>query len=210
MGRAFGPSHRGHDEYPPAALDIRAQELKRIRLLPAASRRITRSQHGYANKLCVLLGLKEGREADAVVVVVDRDGERNKDRIEELNKGRDILQENGQPCAVGVAVELIEAWLLADEVGLRHGLGDDAIQRQPDPESLTSRDEKSEQNPKGRLQRIIEKALGDCPESIDFPAHYAAIAGAAKFETIEERCPAGFAPFSRQVRTLRQAEQNSK
>src|SRR5262245_4218891 len=57
------------------AIEIHVKELKHVRLLPGRSRKIGPSQSGYANKLRVLLGLKEGREADAVVAVVDRDGE---------------------------------------------------------------------------------------------------------------------------------------
>ena len=105
---------------PQVPVDIRAQRMSKIRLF---KKRIGRSGHGYANKLVALLALKEGREADAVIAVVDRDGERHDDRIAELNRGRDELRNAKKPCAVGVAIEMIEAWLLADEKALRSRLG---------------------------------------------------------------------------------------
>jgi hypothetical protein len=116
-----------------ADLEFRCEQFGKDRLFPRG-RQIGRSKYGYANKLRGLLALKEGREADAIVAVVDRDGERNTDRIGELNAGRDELQKANKPCAVGVAIEMIEAWLLADEKALCGALGDPDIERQPDPE----------------------------------------------------------------------------
>jgi len=168
----------------------------------AGACRMGRSMQGFANKLWGLLGLKEGREADAIVAVVDRDGKRHKDRIQELNKGRDELRKANKPCAVGVAIEMIEAWLLADEEALRTALNDPSIQRQPDPETLASRNENSEQNPKGRLQRLMERSLGGEIPQADFPACYAEIARNTSLSVLEQRCSEGFQPFAGQVREL--------
>src|SRR5206468_6047556 len=71
--------------------EVGTQILSKVRRFPESARRIGRSQYGYASKLRATLGLKEGREADAIVVVVDRDGKKNKDKIGELNKGREEL-----------------------------------------------------------------------------------------------------------------------
>ncbi len=60
-----------------------------------------RSQYGYASKIRAILGLKEGRQADAIVVVVDRDGKKNKDKIGELNKGREELRCGEEGCLRG-------------------------------------------------------------------------------------------------------------
>ena len=172
------------------------------RLFPKKDRRIGRSQHGFANRLVSILGLKEGREADAIVMVVDRDGVRNKDRIVELNKGRETLRQAKKPCAVGVAIEMIEAWLLADEIALRTALEEPTIQRQPDPEGLDSRDEQSDNNPKGRLERLMKKAIGrEIPRS-EFPDRYADIAQAVDIQVLENRCSKGFQPFAMQIREL--------
>lgn len=183
------------------AIEIRARELRKIRTFPRGPKRITHSEHGYSNKLRVVLGLDLGREADAIVVVVDRDGERNFDRIEELQKGRDELLATRKPCAVGVAIEMIEAWLLADEQALTQVLGT-TVPRQSDPESLSSRDEQSEQNPRGRLLHLIENTRGKLTTTGDFAALCAEIANAASIAVIETRCKEGFEPFARQVREM--------
>ncbi len=185
-----------------APVEFRAREIRKLRMFPESSRGIRPSQYGYARKLAALPGLREGREADAIVAVVDRDGKRHKDRIQELNKGRDELRNSNKPCAVGVAVEMIEAWLLADEEALRTALNDPSIQRQPDPETLASRNENSDQNPKGRLQRLMERSLGHELPQADFPGSYAEIAKNASLSTLEQRCSEGFQPFAGQVREL--------
>jgi Domain of unknown function (DUF4276) len=188
---------------PQTPIDIRAQKsTKKPRRFPESARRMGPSRYGYANRLRGLLALPEGREADAIVMVVDRDGDRHKDRIVELNKGREELKKANKPCAVGVAIEMIEAWLLADEKALRSCLEDHAIQRQPDPENLTGHDEASDHHPKGRLERLMALALGHDIPSSDFPFHYAAIALAAEVHVLEQRCPQGFQPFAAQVRAL--------
>jgi hypothetical protein len=188
---------------PEIVLDLRAQpSSKRPRRFPESVRKMGRSRYGYANRLRGLLGLNEGRAADAIVMVVDRDGQRHQDRIDDLNKGRRELKQESKPCAVGVAIEMIEAWLLADEKALRTALEDPGIQRQPDPESLTARDEASDAHAKGRLQRLMEQALGRTIPKSDFPIHYAAIAEAAAIEVLRQRCSEGFQPFAEQVREL--------
>jgi hypothetical protein len=180
---------------PELPIDVRAQQIsKKPRLFPASARRMGRSQYGYANRLWGLLGLKEGRDADAIVAVVDRDGKQNKDRIEELNKGRQELSSENKACAVGVAIEMIEAWLLADEKALRDALSDATMQRQPDPESL--------KDPKGKLREILTGAVSREIQTGDFPDHYAAIAKAVAVAVLEQRCPEGFGPFAEQVRAL--------
>jgi Domain of unknown function (DUF4276) len=182
-------------------VELKAKILGKVRRFPDSSRRMGRSQYGYANKLRATLGLKEGREADAIVAVVDRDGKENKDKIVELNKGRNELRQENKTCAVGLAIETIEAWLLADENALRSALGAPAIQRQPDPETLAGHDNDSEQHPKGRLQRLIAQTQSH-GIPCDFTAHYANIARNLATQVLEKRCSEGFRPFAFQVREL--------
>ena len=94
----------------------------------------------------------------------------------------------------------IEAWLLADERALRTATGDNSIQRQPAPESLASRDKRSMNNAKYRLQQFISKAR---PADATLSKVYADIALAADLGTLAERCPKGFAPFADDVRRLK-------
>jgi Domain of unknown function (DUF4276) len=190
------------DVAPETPVEVGTQILGKVRRFPEGARRMGRSQYGYAGKIRATLGLKEGREADAIVVVVDRDGKKNKDKIVELNKGREELRQENKACAVGIAIEMIEAWLLADEKALRTALGHRAIARLPDPESLTAHDKADNDHPKGRLARLMTTALGGEIPHGDFPGHYAAIARESAISVLEERCPAGFRPFAEQVRDL--------
>lgn len=147
------------------------------------------------------MGLAVGREAKAIVAVSDRDGKENSDRIEGLNEGREYVARSRKPCAVGVAIETIEAWLLADEQALREGLENPAISRQKDPESLTSRDETSANSPKGCLNQLIDESQEGAASS-DYPELYAAIARAIDLDVLIKRCPEGFVPFAAQVKEM--------
>ena len=142
-----------------------------------------------------------GRQVDAIVAVVDRDGARNRSRAEQLGKGRESVRRQKLSCAVGLSVETLEATLLADETALRAALDDPSIECQPDPEKLVSRVEQSDANPKGRLQRLIAAS----PVGLhgqDFTAIYAEIARHARLAVLEERCPNGFGGFALQVREI--------
>jgi hypothetical protein len=96
---------------------------------------------------------------------------------------------------------MLEAALLADETALRIAIGEPSIECQPDPESLVSRDEQSDKNPKGRLQRLILRTPVGA-HSPDFTALYAEIARLARLSILEERCPTGFGQFAEQVREV--------
>jgi hypothetical protein len=119
-----------------------------------------------------------------------------------LNLGRSIVAAGNKRCAVGLAIEEIEAWLLADEKALRTALADPSIQRQPDPESFASRDDTSDQNPKGRLERLIIRAKGHGVLRGEFPDYYGTIAAEIDMSILENRCSEGFGAFAQQVRAL--------
>ncbi len=136
------------EKIPGIDLEFRVGKLS-IKVSKKLSQKLKRTNHGYLARMEAYLGLKEGRWADAIIAVVDRDAKKYQDRIVELNEGRDFLLQNGELCAVGMAIEEIEAWLLADEKALRTVLGDNSIQRQSDLEMLPSRDDKSDKIPKG-------------------------------------------------------------
>ncbi|HQU43758.1 MAG: hypothetical protein B7Z73_12430 [Planctomycetia bacterium 21-64-5] len=157
---------------------------------------------GFDRKLELAYGLY-GRRLSGIVGAVDRDGAKNRSRAQQLDAGAQALAELGFPVAVGLSVETIEATLLADEDALRHALGDDSIDCQPDPESLLSRDEASDRNSKGRLRRLILDSPAGA-NSNDFSMHYAEIARRGDLTLLERRCPSGFGVFARSVREFAQ------
>jgi hypothetical protein len=155
---------------------------------------------GFDRKLLHAFGIY-GRNIGGVVGVADRDGSHNWSRAKQLESGAKSLAEQGVLAAIGLNVEMLEATLLADEVALRTALRDPSIECQPDPESLTSRDETSDRNPKGRLQRLITASPADSLSS-GFSEHYAAIARQCDLAVLERRCPSGFRGFAASVREL--------
>lgn len=155
---------------------------------------------GFDRKLLHAFGVYS-RTLSGIVGVADRDGSRNSSRAKQLLAGAQVLADQGFPTAVGLNVETLEATLLADEVALRTALEDPSIGCQLDPETLISRDEASNRNPKGRLQRLIAASPAG-QQSGGFTAHYAAIARHADLSVLERRCPAGFRSFAASVREL--------
>lgn len=155
---------------------------------------------GYDHKMEAAIQLAYREGFDAVIGVTDRDSRPQERRLERMTEGRDRASATlGVAGAVGLAIEKIEAWLLADEKALRKATGDNSIQRQPAPESLASRDKQSENNAKYRLQQLIAKAR---PADANLSKVYADIALAADLGTVAKRCPKGFAPFADDVRRL--------
>lgn len=179
------------DTVPSLAIDFRVQPWKSLR-----AHRGT----GFDRKLRLAYSLY-GRQFSAIVGMIDRDGERYRSKSGQLRSGQSALLESGFPCAAGLNVETLEATLLADETALRVALNDPSIICQPDPESLTSRDEASDKNPKGRLRRLIVRTPAG-QESNDFSMHYAKIARNADLRILEARCGSGFGLFATEVRSL--------
>jgi hypothetical protein len=146
------------------------------------------------------LAMKEAhREGfDAVVVVLDRDGKGSNDegRLKQLRKGREAASEKVPiHAALGVAIETMEAWLLADETALSATLGC-VVPQQPEPEKLAG-EKGSQAHPKARLHGLI----GDSPRQEEPTGIIKrAIAEKASIKILERRCPAGFKPFATDVR----------
>ena len=182
-----------HDDEPSGSIDFKA--------LPWKSESVHPHRGSGLHRRLELAAARFGRDVDAIVAVVDRDGAKNRSRAEQLHKGRESVLRQKLSCAVGLSVEMLEATLLADETALRTALNDPSIECQPDPEKLVSRVEQSDGNPKGRLQRLIAAS----PVGLhgqDFTAIYAEIARHARLAVLEERCPNGFGEFALQVREI--------
>lgn len=155
---------------------------------------------GFRRKVRLSVVRADRERFDAVVAVMDNDREPGHQRLKLLRAGREdarLQDEAPIPCAVGVAVEAIEAWLL-DPVAARDGLGLESAPTQPkSPESLAGRPGEANhpktvfrgwlaQTPRDRFRAITEAM--------------AAVAESTDVADLEERCPRGFKPFADDVR----------
>ncbi|MGC9454783.1 MAG: DUF4276 family protein [Phycisphaerae bacterium] len=146
----------------------------------------------YAKKAINAI-IAAGRESfDGAVVVIDRDGPQNRQRRRELEQGRDdAASRHPTPCAVGVAVETFDAWMIADADAIEHAGGDKNHHR-PDPENLDGK-EGSGRHPK----ELAAQAFGG---QSDLGFRYSSVAELIDLDCLAQRCPQGFHPFRQDVR----------
>lgn len=157
---------------PESAVRVEGQRLPRLQ-----------SGGGYERKMRLAIELYDGK-ADGLAVVVDRDGNENRDRLRLLEVGRQSATASlSQRTAIGVAIEMMEAWLLADTGALATILN--ATGAQPDPETIP--------NPKAVMCTLAESA-GKKPASC-----YDELAANCNIQVVRNRCRA-FEEFAREVR----------
>jgi hypothetical protein len=125
------------------------------------------------------------RGCDAVVLVIDEDGEAQ--RITDMDRAQDETSITSIRRALGVAVRTFDAWMLADERALSAVLGYN-VPRQRSPEAIKA--------PKQECESLGGKA------EIALREMYAAVAKCAAIAVLRERCPTGFAPFADRVEAL--------
>lgn len=153
---------------------------------------------GYERKVDLAIQAAAADGCSSVAIVVDRDRTAGRQRLDLLEAGRQLAVQRGdtlaERTAVGVAVETVEAWLLADERALNEALRlappTGSIQA---PESLTG-GPKTEHHPKEKLRALLERCRTEQKGS------YEAVAEQVTLEQVELRCPVGFAPFAAEVR----------
>ncbi|MCI0631074.1 MAG: DUF4276 family protein [Phycisphaerales bacterium] len=146
-----------------SAIVIEGDRLPRLTRGGGFDRKVELAINRYADK------------ADALVIVVDRGGTENRNRIQLLEGGRDRCQVLlAQKTAVAVAVEEMEAWLLADAAALAKVLG--ATGAAGDPESLI--------DPKATLSKLAKSS------GLAVSEYYDGLARAASIERIKQRCRA--------------------
>jgi hypothetical protein len=146
---------------------------------------------GHARKasLAIADARKEGH--DAVVILLDADGDKVGRRAA-LERGRtDVPSTQSLPCAVGVAVETFDAWMIADGSAIGKAGGNASISH-PSPESLGDK-EGTGNHPKDRAGEIFgdKKALGP---------KYKVVAAHVDTDLLEKCCPKGFGPFAQEIR----------
>ena len=153
---------------------------------------------GYPRKVLLAIEEASARECSSVAIVVDRDRSDGGKRLGHLREGRDMAEQQGHPLAhktaLGVAIEMVEAWLLADEQALNHALElDPKVSALTDPEGLDG-GPRTEGYPKAILTKLIERRRSAGT------AAYDQIAERARLDALERRCKLGFAPFAEEIR----------
>jgi hypothetical protein len=153
---------------------------------------------GYPRKVQLAIVEARARGCSSVAIVVDRDRTDGGSRLAMLRAGRSLAEAEGQPLAyhtaLGVAVEMVEAWLLADEQALNETLGlAPPVPRFPDPEQLAGRPG-TDTYPKTIFKGLIKRRT----TTSDTP--YDDVAARVRIEVIESRCRLGFAAFAEEVR----------
>lgn len=146
---------------------------------------------GYEKRALGWIRLAEREEYDALILVIDQDGRR--ERKQQFDRAQDDLRLS-LPRALGVAIKTFDAWMLADEQALSEVL-ETHINPLPNPES--------EGDPKGKCESLRDEARSQ-PSLREM---YAMIARRADLERLEVRCPNGFAPFAQRVRALTERRQ---
>jgi hypothetical protein len=129
---------------------------------------------------------KDGQTFDAVVVLVDRDGAKNDRRLSDMQQGRNEYGESQLPCALGVAVETFDAWMIADPHGIAAANGD-AEKAHAKPEET-------------RLPKDVADAIFGTSGGTGLGPVYAVVAENANLANLEKACPRGFKPFADEVR----------
>jgi hypothetical protein len=130
-----------------------------------------------------LLGALEEsrREHPGVLVIALWDRDRKPKRVQDRDTILAHLREHGaRGVVVGVCVEEVEAWLLADPGAFRRCFG-------KGPEAPIGAPE-SRPDPKATLLGILESyGVED-----DYPAHYRALAEHVDIAVLRRNCPQGF------------------
>jgi predicted signal transduction protein with EAL and GGDEF domain len=133
----------------------------------------------------------------ALVCVHDRDGVRNKYRLDDMVRAAD--EETSLPVVCGLAVESIEAWTLGACEALAEELGVDVarLRKHYDPaqtETFLPNSGKVEKQSKGLLDRVAAEGHQDPGLALR-----EAVAGRTNVEELAKRCPEGFGAFRAQL-----------
>ncbi|HUT01979.1 MAG TPA: hypothetical protein VM031_05965 [Phycisphaerae bacterium] len=148
--------------------------------------------HKYGRKAQGAIRQARQGRYHAAVIVIDRDRAPGTRKLRPLQEARDQLQHQGfPPCAIGMAVEAFDAWMIADGNAVKAAGGNPAKTHRS-PENLDKK-EGTGGHPKdlamqvfGGRDRVAEK--------------YAVVAANADLALLERTCPKGFAPFAEEVR----------
>ena len=141
---------------------------------------------GYFKRAVRWLKEAEERGANALILLIDEDG--RSERIREIRDAQDYNQSQ-LARAMGVAIRMFDAWMLADEKALTEILCYN-VNRQPDPETIA--------NPK----QVCADLLADSDNRISQSEMYARVSCNINTDILCDRCQLGFKPFATHVRKI--------
>jgi len=141
---------------------------------------------GYFKRAVRWLKEAEDRGANALILLIDEDG--RSERVIEIRNAQDY-QQSQIARAMGVAIRMFDAWILADEKALTEVLGYN-VNRQSDPETIA--------NPK----QVCADLLADSNKGISQSEMYARVSCNIDIDMLCDRCQSGFKPFATYVRRI--------
>ena len=141
---------------------------------------------GYFKRAVRWLLEAKKRGFDALVLLIDQDGERERSR--QIADAQDTSL-SPLPRAMGVAIRTFDAWMLADEMALTDVLGC-PVNRQAEAETI--------RDPKEVCASLLTNGRNQMAQS----EMYARIACQLDVAVLVSRCPSGFRPFAERVRRV--------
>ena len=141
---------------------------------------------GYFKRAVRWLKEAEERGVNALILLIDEDG--RDERIEQIRSAQDSSLSQ-LPRAMGVAIRMFDAWMLADEKALSQVLGYN-VNRQPDPETI--------RDPKEVCKNLLANSHNPMTQS----EMYAGVSSEIDIDILCGRCPLGFRPFATHVRRI--------
>jgi len=132
--------------------------------------------------------LKEAERcgANALILLIDEDG--RSETITEIRDAQDYHQSQ-LPRAMGIAIRMFDAWMLADEKALAEVLGCN-VNKQPDPETI--------RHPK----QVCADLLAGSNNQMSQSEMYARVSRNINIDILCDRCQSGFKPFATHVRKI--------
>jgi hypothetical protein len=148
----------------------------------------------YEKKAKAAIALARELGCQAVVILRDRDRARTVNRLRPLQRGRDAAAIDGTnpPCAVGLAVETFDAWMIADGKAVAKATDCKTGRSHPSPEGLRGQEQTGD-HPKDWARELFG-GLDAMAEA------YPKVAASVNIAFLETACPEGFAPFAEEVR----------
>jgi hypothetical protein len=163
-------------------MEVVANLVERLLNLPSSverprKRSLQRGFSGVLRNLGADLRDLARREAELIVIITDNDRQPPSERPKAL-RAQTRKASVSVPVVIGVAVQSLEAWLLADEQAIAQAVGAPNLPRQPDPETID--------DAKTHFQELIGPYLSQNPDLE--AAYWEQIAKSLDLQKVKKRC----------------------